>query len=1827
MSEDIQLKSSRLSPAKRALLERRLKGVAAASPKADDNRIPKRPDPRSAPLSFSQERLWFFQQIQPGSTVFNMPMTARLRGPLNLDALKKTINEIRRRHEVLRSAYSQTDGRMLQVIHEARDEELEIIDLSPLPPRERDQKARALTDEEAESPFNLGEGRFLRAKLLHLGRDDHLLLLTMHHIAFDGWSTGVLNRELELLYGAFSTGKPSPLPEPSVQYADYSIWLREQIKSDTIVRQVEYWKNCLRGAPALLELPMDRPRPAVQTYVGGSVSSNLDPELTRRLGDLGQAEGATLFMTFLAAFQLLLHRLSGQDDIVVGMPIAGRNRVEIEGLLGFFLNTLPLRTSLAGNISFVELLRRARATALGAFGNQDVPFDKLVEELHPERSLSHSPIFQVLLNMYDFQTDSLNLSNLQVELLNPSRTHSKFDLTLYIEQRRTGIEFQLVYNTALFDHSRMTELLRQFKNLLTQIAARPDARIDEFSLLTAEASRELPDPTRALGIGEETAMHERFTRQAAQDPDRIALSDRHGEWSYGELESFSNQIGHFLAREGVRKGDVVAVFGYRAAPLVGALLGILKSGGVFVVLDPAYPASRIMDSLQIARPRAWIQLEEAGTPAPELEACVARLGVPRLMLPGGKHPAHALADVPSGPPEARVGPDDAAYIAFTSGSSGKPKGVLGIHRPVSHFVHWHVATHGFNRSDRFAMLSGLAHDPLLRDIFTPLSIGASLHIPNLDNITSTDEVAYWMKDNEITVAHLTPAFGQLLASGERVVLPRLRYGFYGADVLTRRDVAILKRIAPAATCINFYGATETPQAIAFHPIDAGQSNGELGVAGQAQLEERIPLGRGIDGVQLLVLNRAGHLAGVGELGELCVRTPYLSRGYLQDETLTREKFVPNPFTLLDGDRMYRTGDLARYRPDGAVQFAGRADHQVKIRGFRVELRDVEMALRGLDAVREAAVTARQTASSDRQIIGYVAPKPGATINPHELRLQLKQRLPEYMIPTHFVPIEAVPLTPNGKIDYRLLPAPQELHPEREKGYVAPRDPVEELLAKIWAEVLGVEKVGIHDNFFDLGGHSLMCLQIINQLHKAGLWVTAPQFFQHPTIAELASVATTAPAIASDEDGGSSLVALRPRGTRPPLFLVHTAPGDVLGYINLVNLLGDDQPCYGFQSLGLQSLDRAHRTIPEMAAHYVKLLRRLQPEGPYYLAGWCFGGIVAMEMADQLIAQGQKLGILALFETWAHPPQEGKFQFVVNRLKCFMRMNFPRKLRYLKQKLRFYYAWYFNKKLVNKVIEERFGFSIAHGPLASREEVYRINLHASQTYPSRPFAGRITLFNAEEIGDERIPDLTGGFATLVREIDIHPVPGEHMSVLKEPHVTVLAEKLKDCLRLTHERLGVPPPPRPDPVLPAAPQPAALPDLELTANQQQVWVAQKLHPDTLYYHVAGIIRPSIAVNFEPFKRSIRTLVRSSDALRTILVERDGIPFRRVLPDIPFEIEHIDLSARANPEAELREWMQRRVARPFDLGVRMFDFALLKLSGHENAWYFAFHHLITDGWSIVMTERLISEYYRKALDGTLRDVEPMPTYEQHVTNEREFRATDRFRKNEAYWNTKLEGVEPIAFHGKITRRKSTRMRRITRELGTARVQKLRELTRDKGSLPNLFFTLLAVFIHRNSGQTKFLLGIPFHNRRNREAKETIGFFSEVLPLRVEIAPDESIASLASKLRSQTLETIRHGPFALQRRDRAPGHDAILNFLTTFVSEFAGKPAQGEWVNTGHGFEGLAVQVHHNDWETGLKLELDCHQDVFTAEQAEQAADQFLGLVDEYLQNQGEQVTPVLR
>jgi len=1056
------------------------------------------------PLSFAQQRLWFLDQFEPNSAVYNIPLAVRFNGLLNVTALERSLNEIVRRHESLRTTFSVVEEKPVQVIAPTLAMKILVVELRELPETKRKAEVQRLVTEEAQRPFDLSRGPLFRATLLRIGEEEYILFLTMHHIVSDGWSMEILFREISVLYEAFSTGNPPPLPELPIQYADFAVWQRQWLQGEVLEQQLSYWKKQLGDNPPTLELPTDYPRPAIQTYQGAMESLVLPGDLSESLKSLSQQEDVTLFMTLLAAFEILLYRYTGQEDIIVGSPIANRNRLEIEGLIGFFVNSLVLRTNLLGNPTFRELLGRVREVTVGAYAHQDIPFEKLLEELQPERDLSRTPLFQVWFNMLSSRDNQLELTNLTVEHLSIPEPPSKFDLTLYVREQDGEIRFKLVYNANLFDQARMAEMLEQYKYLLSQIVEHPDERINRFSLVTPKAKAILPDPTKALDSTWEGAVHSLFSQQAHQVLEQLAVVDSQESWTYKELDVRSNQLANYLIKSGIQPQDIVVIYGHRSASLVWALLGVLKAGAAFLILDSAYPTSRLIDYLSATKPRGWIQIEEAGVIPNALEefvatlSCCCRINLPKRSTAAARG---LLIDYSNENPEVVVGPDDLAYVAFTSGSTGKPKGVLGRHGPLTHFIPWQEEFFGLDQSDKFSMLSGLSHDPLQRDIFTPLCLGATVYIPDADIIGASGQLADWMVQEEITFSHLTPAMGQILTetASPDCRIPSLRYAFFIGDKLTRRDVVRLRNLASNVVCINSYGSTETQRAVGFYIVPPVSKND--------QSKAVYPLGRGMPNVQLLVLNSAEQLAGISEIGEIYLRSPHLALGYLGDEKLTQARFMTNSFTGIKGDRLYRTGDLGIYLPDGNVSFFGRADRQVKIRGFRIEPGEVEAFLAQHPAVREIVVTDCEDTPGSERLVAYVVLDQKKKPTVEELRSFLKQRLPDYMIPSSFMFLDVLPLTPNSKIDYQALPEPEQARPDQE-SFVAPRTPVERTLSEIWAEVLDLEKIGIYDNFFELGGHSLLATRVMSRLRNAfQIELPLRSFFESPTIAEMALVIT------------------------------------------------------------------------------------------------------------------------------------------------------------------------------------------------------------------------------------------------------------------------------------------------------------------------------------------------------------------------------------------------------------------------------------------------------------------------------------------------------------------------------------------------------------------------------------------------------------------------------------------------------------------------------------------------------------------------------------------------
>jgi amino acid adenylation domain-containing protein len=1027
------------------------------------------------PLSFAQQRLWFLDQMQPGSPFYNIPAAWRITGRLDMPVLERCLTELVVRHEALRTTFVSQSGEPAQVIRPSADVPLGREDLTESVPADREAELQRVLSREAARPFDLTAGPLLRALLVQVAPEEHVLMLTIHHIVADGWSMGVLLREIEALYAAFAAGRPSPLADLPVQYADYALWQRAWLDGGETERQLAYWKERLEGAPALLELPTDRPRPAVQTFRGALLPVALPADLAAGLAALSRREGATLFMALLAGFQALLARYAGQLDIVVGSPVAGRSRAETEGLIGFFVNTLPHRTDLSGNPTFRQLLARVREGALGAFRHQDLPLQRLVEELQPERSLSHSPLFQVAFALQTMPAAPHAETGLTFAPVTVDSGTAKFDLTLFLEETEAGLVGEVEYNTDLFDRESIERMAGHLQNLLAAAVASPDSPMASLGLLSErERNRLLVDWNDTAAEYPVTPLiHELVAARAAEAPDAIAVVCSEERLTYAELDRRANQLAHGLRRMGLGPDKLVAVCTERSPDMLVALLGALKAGAAYLPIDPAYPPERIAYMLADAQVGALLTQERLLGDLPEP-------GAPVICLDSGWA---ALADEPESSPDSGVTPERLAYVIYTSGSTGRPKGVMIEHRALLNLVFWHQRTFGLTAADRTTQTAGVAFDAAVWEIWPTLAAGATLCLPDEETRLTPARMRDWLVASQVTVSFLPTPLAEQLLPLDWPAGTALRFLLTGGDKLHIYPPAGLR-----FQLVNCYGPTESTVVTTAGsvPAEAGQKAAPA-------------IGRPIANTRVYLLDEHLQPAPAGVTGELYISGSGLARGYLNRSDLTADRFIHTPY-----GRAYKTGDLARWLPDGSLEFVGRSDDQVKIRGFRIELGEIETVLKQADGVQAAVVTVREDQPGRRQLAAYVVPGEGCQIAADGLRAFLRQQLPEYMVPAAFVMLAELPLTPNGKVDRRALPQPD--MEAAAEAYVAPRTAVEEVLAAIWSDVLGVTQVSIHDSFFALGGHSLLATRITARIGTVfGVELQVASLFAAPTVAGLGAL--------------------------------------------------------------------------------------------------------------------------------------------------------------------------------------------------------------------------------------------------------------------------------------------------------------------------------------------------------------------------------------------------------------------------------------------------------------------------------------------------------------------------------------------------------------------------------------------------------------------------------------------------------------------------------------------------------------------------------------------------
>jgi amino acid adenylation domain-containing protein len=1301
--------------------------------------------------SFSQQRLWFIDQLRPHSWDYNLPLAMRILGQLDLGALERSFSLLVRRHEVLRTTFGAIDGEPMQFIAPAQDVNLSVVDLRDLEPAERASQARDIVEDEAWTPFDLTNGPLFRTKLLRTDDTEHVLIINFHHIIFDDWSEQVLMHELVAAYKAFAEGGEPKLPELPVQYADFAHWQREFLQGSSLEQQLAYWRRQLADLP-LLQLPTDRPRPRLQSSKGANEMIELPLELVDVLKTLGKREGATFFMTVLAAFKVLLARYTKQEDIVVGSPIANRSRLETEPLIGFFLNTLVLRTKLDGDPTFREVVQRVREMALEAYQHQELPFESLVEALAPKRDLGQNPLFQILFVLVKAPPNTRRMHELTLLPIDIEDRSAKFDVTMLLLDGSDGMRGYLNYNSDLFESATMRRFAGHFRTLLEAIAANPDAHISELSLLTAaERERFLVEWNQTdREFSRDSSIAELFEKQVALTPGNVAVVSGRETLTYAELNRRANGLAHFLQARGVHEGGFVGLCVARSIEQVVAILAILKTGSAYVPLDPAYPAERLAFMLEDSGARILLTQSALADSLPSHCAEIVRLDQIEPAVTG-------LDENPPGGPTG----ESPAYVIYTSGSTGKPKGVLMPHRPLVNLLEWQREV--LPEAARTVQFAPVSFDVSFQEIFSTWCAGGTLLL--IDEELRRDPVRLWRFVTEERVERLFLPFVALQSLAEAVTGPCALRDVITAGEQLRSTPQIRRMFNILETCRlhNHYGPSETHVVTAFT------------LEGNPDDWAALPsIGRPIANTKILLLDENGRPDASGELyiGGEC-----LCRGYLNRPELTAEKFV-----TLAGGRFYKSGDLARWLPDGNLEFLGRADGQVKVRGFRVELGEVEAVLSEHPSVRDVAVTVKPDSAGLNRLIAYAVCD--GEFSASTLREYAKSKLPDYFVPSLFLPIDKLPLTPSGKVNRRALPEPIGI--PSDKVSVSPRDQLEHQLVAIWQKALNVPSIGITDDFFELGGHSLMAVRVFAEIEKTlGKQLPLATLFEAPTIEKFAS--------ALREEGWkpawSSLVTIQPKGSRPPFFGVHGGYGPVLFYRPLTQLLGLDQPFYGFQSQGLDGSPFKHTSVEAIASYYLEEMRGVQPHGPYFLGGYCLGGLIAFEMAQQLHADGEEIALLGLFDTYnpARPPRRYTLaERVRMRLQDASRLSPGEQFQFLARRASGKFGANLKKWQgdFQKILYKTQKTDVDAGMVTDEFRQLHVRLaleRARDAYQPRAYPGRIILFRATIPFDGYDCATDLGWTELADGgMEIHNITGNHESIFKEPNIRLTAEKLQACI---------------------------------------------------------------------------------------------------------------------------------------------------------------------------------------------------------------------------------------------------------------------------------------------------------------------------------------------------------------------------------------------------------------------------------------------------------------
>ncbi len=1719
------------------------------------------------PLSFAQERLWFLDQLQPGSPVYNMPAAMRLRGRLDLGALRRSLQAVIGRHEALRTTFAVRGGRAVQVIAPVLIPRMPVVDLQGLSAPAREVLIEELAAAERAVPFDLATGPLLRATLLKAAGEDHVVLLTLHHIVTDGWSMGVLIQEIAELYRAFVTGSAPSLPELPIQYADFAVWQRGWMSGDTLEAQLGYWRQQLAGLPPLLELPTDRPRPAVQTFRGGRHWTPLPAGLAEGLRSLCRAEGATLFMGLLAAFQALLHLYSRQDDLAVGSPVAGRSRLETEPLIGFFVNNLVLRGDLAGNPPFRTLLAKAREAALGAYAHQDLPFEKLVEELAGERSLSHAPLFQVALVLQNTPRQTLELPGMTLSRAAAEGGTSKFDLTLNALETPDGLGVMWSFNRDLFDPATAERLADRFEALLAGFLADPGQGVEDAAVLGPEERAQLLEWSVSGEAGPESLFHELLETQARRIPDRPAVISPEGSLTYRELNARANQLAHRLRRLGVGPEVRVGLRMERSLESVIALFGILKAGGAYVPIDPAHPEDRV----------SWM-----------LEDAAVSLVLTHLEdLSGESEEA----------PESGVTAQSLAYVIYTSGSTGRPKGVLVPHRGLGNLSAAQARLFQVTEQSRILQFASLSFDASVAEIALAVRAGAALCLPPKSALLPGAELVELLRRWEITKVTLPPSVASTLPERD---FPALRTVVVAGEACAAE---VAESWAKDRLFLNAYGPTETTVCATAGAYVPGSG--------------RLSLGTAIPGAAVYVTGPDLHLAPAGVPGELCIGGIGVVRGYSGRPDLTAERFVPDPFSGKPGARLYRSGDLARFQADGTLDFLGRIDQQVKVRGFRIEPGEIENALLCHPAVSEAVAVAREDGRSERRLVAYLVLRDPAVIAAVDWRGFLARSLPDYMVPSAFVVLPDLPRTTSGKVDRRALPAPS----MRIEGFVAPQSPLEIFLAGLWKEVLGIDSVGLHDDFFALGGSSITGALLINQLQeKLSEIVHVVVMFDAPTVGQLAAyLRRHYPEAVSrlfgeagsgesasrrvDEERVAEMLRVieplppgeppgEPGPKNPPAVFLLSPPrsGSTLFRVMLAGhpglfappelellsfkTLTDRREAFGERfGFWLEGTTRAVMEIQGCDAETAEgLLADFEAQGwttrDLYrqIQEWIGGRLLVdktpsyaldlkiLERAEETFENARYIHLLRHPYGMIRSFEEAKLDQV------FFRHPHSFSRRELAELI-----WLVSQRNILRFLEG-----------IPPERQLRVRFEDLLAAPSERLAEVCSFLGIEfrpelaapyEDKQRRMTDGIHSWSRMLGDVKFHEHSGVDSTVAEKWKSEYKEDFLGEPTWETAAALGYPRRESQWVPLKAVPRDAGTP-LPLSFSQERLWFLSQLQPESPAYNLPTAVRLRGKLDVAAFTGALQEIVRRHESLRTRFAIHGGRAVQVIDPELAAPVPVVDLQGLPGlaREALIEALAAEERLRPFDLSTGpLLRATLLKSAAEEHAALLTLHHIVSDGWSMGVLIREIAELYSASVAGRPSPLPDLPVqYADFAFWQRDWLSGEALETQLGYWRRQLAGMPPLlelptdrprpavqSFRGKHHRWA------ISRPLldGLEALCRLGHAT--------LFMGLLAVYqavLQRYTGRDDVVVGTPVAGRGRRETEPLIGLFLNSLVLRTDFSGDPDVPGLLERVRKTTLEAFAHQDLPFEKlveemaQERNLSHAPLFQVLLVLQNAPAG-------------------------------------------------------------------------